>query len=205
MKLWTTLISLFAILIFQGCSKPNYKNFPPTAKGDWVAFGDSLTSGFGANEGQDYPSVLSKNLGIKIRNFGVPGNTSADGLNRVEQIAALEPRVVLLCLGGNDGLRSIPPEQMISNIGVIIDRLQQGGSFVILIGVHSASFRDKNAPYFKKLAKEKRTLYVPDILDGVLGSPSLMSDHIHPNEAGYQKIAERLEGILRPYLAGLEQ
>src|SRR5687767_8534776 len=82
----------------------DYANFPPTTTGPWVAFGDSLTEGFGATEGNDYPSLLGRKLGVAIRNLGKSGETTSDGLNRVEEVARLEPRVVLLCFGGNDSL-----------------------------------------------------------------------------------------------------
>src|SRR5262249_48755197 len=142
---------------------------------------------------------------VPIKNLGVPGNTTQDGLNRLNQALELQPKVVLLCLGGNDSLQSVPSEKTFANLGTIIDRFQQSGSFVVLIGVHSASLRDKNETLFKKLAKEKGAFYIPDILDGVLGSPNLMSDYIHPNEAGYRAIAERLGMLLRPLMLNSKQ
>ena len=199
------VIAIIAIgfLAFRFLQKPAYKNFPPANKGGWVAFGDSLTAGFGASDGNDYPTLLSQRLGIRIHNLGIAGNTTQDGLNRLHTVERLEPSVVLLCLGGNDGLRSIPKEQMFVNIGTIIDRLQQNGAFVVLIGVHSASIFDNNESGFEKLAAEKQVFLIPDILEGVLGNPGLMSDYIHPNDAGYRKIAERLETILHPLMSQL--
>lgn len=180
-----------------------YANFPPTARGDWVAFGDSLTEGYGANEGGDYPRQLAKRLRVKIRNLGASGNTTADGLARLDQAVQLRPRVVLLCLGGNDTLRGVPAEQTFANLGAMIDRFQQGGSFVVLLGVRSTGLSDKNAKRFEQLAKTKRVLLVPNILDGILFTPSLMADQIHPNDKGYAKIAERLEETLLPVLPKL--
>lgn len=181
----------------------SYANFPPIARGEWVAFGDSLTQGFGANEGGDYPSQLAKRLRVKIRNLGVSGNTTADGLARVDQAVALQPRVVLLCLGGNDTLRGVPAEQTFANLATLIDRFHRGGSFVVLLGVRGAGLTDAKAKRFEQLAKDKRVLLVPNILDGVLFTPSLMADQIHPNDQGYAKIAERLEETLLPLLPKL--
>ena len=124
-------------------------------------------------------------------------------MNRLEEIVRLQPRVVLLCLGGNDGLQQLPMEKTFANLSAIIDRLQSSGSFVVLIGVRSASISDRYASHFKKLAKEKRVLFVPNILSGILGTPNLMSDYVHPNEDGYKAIAERLEKILTPLLPKL--
>lgn len=195
-----------ALVLFFGyrCFAPqNYKNFPPAATGEWIAFGDSLTAGVGAEQGKDFPTLLGKKLDRTIHNFGVPGHTTEDGLNRVDEAIAAQPRVVLLCLGGNDGLKSLPQEQMFRNLSAIIDRFHAAGSFVILIGVHSASFRDSNADGFENLAREKEVFLIPNILDGVLGTPSLMDDYIHPNSAGYEKIAERLYTEIAPLLGKL--
>ncbi len=93
---------------------------------------------------------------------------------------------------------------MISNLRRIISAFQRNGAFVVLIGVHSASVFDSNDSKFKKLAKEEHAFYVPNILDGVLGSTSKMSDQVHPNEAGYKAIADRLANLLAPLLPKLK-
>lgn len=205
LKIFATLVLIGgSILLYRHFTGANYKNLPPVATGPWIAFGDSLTAGVGGSEGRDYPALLSQDLGVPIQNLGIPGNTTKDGLGRLDQAYELQPRVVLLCLGGNDGLRSLPKGETFANLGMIIEGFQQRGTFVVLIGVHSASILDNNAKEFKKLAKEKGAFYVPDILSGVLGNPSLMSDYIHPNDSGYQKIAERLSKILRPLLPQLQ-
>lgn len=207
MKFWKILVLILlvgvAIFTFRTCRKTTYANFPPSATGDWVAFGDSLTSGVGASEGNDYPALLSKEIGRRILNRGVPGETTTHALRRVDEIVRLQPRVVLLCFGGNDGLQHLPMDETFANLSAIIDRLQAGGSFVVLIGVRSASFSDQYVGRFERLADEKKILHVPNILSGVMGSPSLMSDYIHPNEEGYKKIADRLQNILSPFLSDL--
>jgi lysophospholipase L1-like esterase len=180
-----------------------YANFPPTATGPWVAFGDSLTAGTGAEEGKDYPSQLSKRLGVKILNHGSPGETTMDALARLDQIIALKPRVALVCLGGNDVLRGLPADPMFANIGSVIDRLHEQGAFVVLIGVRSASLFDQLDGRFTALAREKRVLLVPNILKDVLGSPRRMADYVHPNAAGYAHIATRVESALHPLLGDL--
>lgn len=182
-----------------------YLNLPPAASGPWVAFGDSLTEGFGANTGEDFPTQLGKRLGRPVQNLGVAGETSADGLRRLEQVEELAPRVVLLCFGGNDVLRGLARDSMFANVGTMIDRLQSRGSFVVLIGVPGSDLLgDSNAKGFKALAREKEVMHLPNLLDGILGQPSLMSDYVHPNAAGYAKIAARLEKELRPLLAKLD-
>ena len=190
-------------LIFRACRGYSYTNYPPSATGDWVAFGDSITAGYAAAEGSDFPTILGQSLGIKIINKGFPGQTTGDGLGRVEEIAGMSPRVVLLCLGGNDTLRKVPVDEVFDNLDLIIDRLHAAGSFVVLIGIRSASAFDHYDSRFEKLARQKKVLYVENILMNILGTPSLMADYIHPNEAGQKAIAERLEEVLRPHLPKL--
>ena len=199
-----TALVCAAMLLWWLRSRPGtYVNLPPSASGPWVAFGDSLTEGVGAGSGNDYPTLLGRVLGVTITNLGRSGHTTADGLGRVEEIAGLDPRVVLLCLGGNDSLNGQPRAQTFANLASIIDRLHRAGSFVVLIGVRSASLRDHNEERFAQLAKEKQVFHIPDILKGVVFKPVYMSDAIHPNDAGYQRIAQRLANELRPLLPGL--
>jgi len=197
---------LLAVLLFWlwPAASWRFQNFPPTAEGPWVAFGDSLTSGYGGSDG-GYPVQLSKRLGVPIQNLGMAGETSADGLKRIADVEALNPRVVLLCFGGNDVLQNFSRDQMLANVGAMIDRLHARGSFVVLIGVRGSSMiGDKNAKLFQQLARDKEVKHVPNILDGLLTQPSLMSDYVHPNDAGYEKIAERLEKELKPLLPKLK-
>jgi len=206
MKKLILLIAVLAVglgLFYLWGASPHYLNYPPTGGQAWVAFGDSLTAGYGAAEGSDYPTVLGRSLGIPVQNLGSPGQTSQDALARVDQVLALDPRVVLLCFGGNDTLNNVPYSETFRNLGEIIDRLQAHGAFVVLIGIRSANVRDKYSSHFKQLAKEKRVLFVPNILETVLGNPGLMSDYVHPNEQGYAAIAERLEKVLLPLLPKL--
>ena len=198
-------IVICAIIAFRSWWSPSqhYVNLPPRATGPWLAFGDSLTEGIGAAGGSDYPSLLGRALGLSITNLGRSGETTASGLARVEEAAGQSPRVVLLCLGGNDALNGVPRSETFQNLGSIIDRFHREGSFVILIGVRSASLRDRNEEHFARLAAEKQVFYIPDILREVAFKPIYMSDAIHPNDAGYQQIAKRFEKLLRPMLQKL--
>ncbi len=203
---WLLLLTLLLLgcgWLWRADPRTSFVNFPPTARGEWMAFGDSLTQGYGANEGADYPAQLSQRLRVKILNLGVSGNTTADGLARLDQAVQLQPRVVLLCLGGNDALRGVPAEQAFANLGTMVDRFHQAGAFVVLLGVRSTGLSDKNAKRFEQLAKSKRVLLVPNLLEGILFTPSLMADPIHPNDMGYVKIAERVEATLLPLMLKL--
>ena len=191
--------------LLAGCSgSQDYRNYPPKATGPWVAFGDSLTSGYGAGKGKDYPTLLGQKLGVAIENQGTVGQTTGQALGRVDAVARQAPRVVLLCLGGNDGLQQLSREAMFKNLGEIISSFHAEGSFVVLIGVRSTTLRDKNEEGFEELAQRKRVFYISDILEGVFTDPRLMSDQVHPNDAGYDKIAERMAKELRPLLEKLK-
>ncbi len=198
------LVAAFVAFKFWRSPSEHWVNFPPTASGPWVCFGDSLTEGFGASAGNDYPSMLSQAIGITITNLGRSGDTTASGLARVEDATALKPRVVLLCLGGNDALNGVPMGETIRNLGTIIDHFHREGSFVVLIGIRSASLRDRNEEHFARLAAEKRVYYIPDILRGVAFKPIYMADAIHPNDEGYRQIVNRFEKLLRPLLPKLQ-
>jgi lysophospholipase L1-like esterase len=206
MKKLLVLILLVGIglgLLFALHPGTTYANCPPRTGRTWIAFGDSLTSGYGASDGNDYPTLLGKRIGIPVLNLGTPGATSQDGLVKVDEVLKAEPRVVLLCFGGNDTLHGVPHSQTFQNLRDMVNRFQEAGAFVVLIGIRTASVRDKYRAEFKQLAKEKQVFYVPNILEGVLGDPRLMSDYVHPNDQGYALIAERLETALTPLLPEL--
>ncbi len=176
------------------------RNFPPKNP-TIVAFGDSLVSGQGASAGKDFVSQLSVLLQRPIINRGVPGETTAQGRARLPEITAEGVGTVIVLLGGNDYLKRIPEDETFENLRVIVTTLQSSGSMVVLLGVRGGLFNDHYDARFEALAKETDALYVPDVLRGLIGDASLMSDAVHPNDAGYQRIAQRVFEELAPYLA----
>ena len=201
LSLWVWALVLVGLALWFWRGRPvSLANLPPTARGPWVAFGDSLTAGTGVPPESSYPAQLGHRLGVDIVNLGASGDTTADGRARLPEALQLNPRVVLLCLGGNDSLQREPLDQTFANLAALVDAFQQTGTFVVLLGVRSASVLDKHRRRFARLAREKRVLLVPDILDGVLGTPALMADPLHPNEAGYARIAGRIATALEPHL-----
>lgn len=160
-----------------------------------VAFGDSLTQGYQMAEGDSYPAQLAKRIGRPIVNRGVSGNTTADGLARLESdVLSENPRIVLLALGGNDMLGRQSIDETFANLRQIVDRLQRRGALVILIGVEGYPLvHGDYGERYRSLARETGCVYVPDMLDDVLGNSALMFDQFHPNAAGYARIAERIE------------
>ena len=178
------------------------KNIPtkPLKELTIVAVGDSLVEGYGSTAKQDFVSLISGRLGVPIINYGVSGNTSQDVLARLESVTEEKPDIAILLVGGNDTLRKVPKEQTFTNITTIINRLQANGSMVVLIGVQGGLIGSSYQKEFDRVAEETESLYVPDILDGLIGNPKYMSDAIHPNNAGYAIIAEKVYQTLNTYL-----
>jgi len=170
----------------------------PTSGQGIVVFGDSLVAGRGASAGQDFVSVLSRRLGTTIVNAGQSGDTTGAALARLERdVLALNPRIVVVLLGGNDYLRRVPTTQTFSNLDSIVDQIRERGAAVVLVGVAVGLMSDPYREEYEALAERRSAGLVPDILDGIIGHADLMSDTIHPNARGYAIIADRLEPILR--------
>ena len=191
-------IAAVAVYLFFFNTAPiaNY----PSAGTDIVAFGDSLVAGTGSSDGHDFVSLLSGAIGQPIVNLGVPGDTTADGLARINGLDAYKPKVVLLLLGGNDYLKRIPQEQTFANLAAIIKDIQSRGAIVLLLGVRGGLFGDHFSSGFEDLRDTYHTAYVSNVLDGLLGDKQYMSDQVHPNDAGYRLIAERIAPVLKELL-----
>ena len=162
-----------------------------------VAFGDSLTAGYGASEGEDYPSRVASRIGVEIVNAGVSGDTTDGALRRLDDdVLAENPRIVIVGLGGNDFLRGAPLSATESNLRKIIRRIQGAGAMVVLLGFRFPSLSADYDSMYERIAKEEKCLLIPDLLDGILSDPALKSDEIHPNARGYEVVAERVAGPL---------
>ena len=166
-----------------------------------IAFGDSLVEGVGASAGKDFVSLLSQKINRPIINAGQSGDTTATALGRLDKdVLSQDPRVVIILLGGNDAIRRLPKDEVMKNLGIMIDQIQQKGAAVLLIGIQGGIFRDQYKKLFANLAREKKLFYVPDILDDIFGNPQLMYDSLHPNDGGNQIMADRIEPTLREIL-----
>ncbi len=170
-------------------------NDPPSGTGI-VAFGDSLTDGSGLDRSESYPTQLEKLIGKSIVNLGVPGETTDGGLRRLENdVIARKPRIVLLGLGGNDMLQRKSIDRQFDNLEKMVDRIQSTGALVVLLAVDGGLLYSGNhGERYRDLAEETGCVYVPNILDGIVGNGLLtLPDKIHPNGEGYRRIAEKIE------------
>ena len=188
-----TIWGAFTIFFASSDTVTNYPSDGTTI----VAFGDSLVEGVGASSGSDFVSVLSRQMGEPIVNLGVRGDTTADALLRLDQVLAQDPQVVMVLLGGNDYLQQIPKTETFANLKQIVATIHDSGAVVILLGVRGGLLRDGYQGDYEDVAQSLGTAYVPNVLDGLFGNPSYMSDSVHPNDAGYQIIADKVEPVLR--------
>lgn len=184
-------------LLLAACSQP--PGLPRLAPDDVVlAFGDSLTAGVGAEPDQAYPAQLAGLIGRRVVNAGVSGETTAEGLARLgEQLDEHGPRLLLLCLGGNDMLRRQPAEATAANLRAMVRLARERGVAVVLIGVPQPSLLGGAPAFYPEIAKEFGLAYEGEAFVDVLRDRQLKSDLIHANAEGYRRVAERLARRLR--------
>jgi acyl-CoA thioesterase I len=192
-------ILLVYISLLAGCSSKTAP-LPKLAANDVVlAFGDSLTFGTGANENDSYPAILSSLIKRKVIRAGVPGETSAEGLRRLpDALDEHQPKLMILCLGGNDFLRKLGEQQAENNLRDMIKLSRARGISVMLLGVPKpALFGGGSADFYRKLAQEFNLPIEENIFGEVLHKNELKSDAVHPNAKGYRVVAEAVAGLLK--------
>ena len=189
---------MVALLGLSGCSDGPPQLKPLTSDSLILAFGDSLTRGTGTSLDNSYPAVLQRLSGVRVINAGVPGELSAEGLVRLpELLEEYRPQLVILFHGGNDILRKKSATDAKLNIISMVKLVQQSGAEVVLIGVPEfAIFAVKSLPHYAEIAEQLELPYEGDILPEIVTSRALKSDHVHPNGAGYRKMAEAIEQLL---------
>ncbi|WDP91169.1 MAG: arylesterase [Desulfobacter sp.] len=166
-----------------------------------VCFGDSLTYGVGASREKDYPSRLAGLTGIEVINSGISGNTTADGLARLqEDVLDYQPDVVLITLGGNDLKNRVAKDRARANLIAIIRGIQDAGAMVVLGGLDIPLYGRGFSDMYAAVARETGAVLIPNIFDGIFGNRRLMSDPIHPNDKGYEIMAGYFYRALLPYL-----
>ena len=180
--------------------------FAAPASGDErviVAFGDSLTAGFGVAQEEAWPALIEgrlrrEGLPYRVVNAGVSGDTTAGGVRRVDWVLRNRPEVAVVALGANDGLRGLSTDAMRANLTTIVERLRTGGARVLVAGMevppnYGAAYARAFRGVFPEVARQTGVALMPFLLDGVAADPRLnQADGIHPNPAGHRAIADRV-------------
>ena len=157
-----------------------------------ICFGDSLTYGNGAGEGRDYPSQLSTMIGKPVVNAGVPGDTTARALKRLDSdVLSKSPDLVLITLGGNDLKNGVAKDLAFNNLRKIVESIQHAGAKVIIGGLRFPLQDRGFGSAYRQLAEDTGAVLIPDIYKDIMGNRKLMSDPIHPNGDGYRIMAQR--------------
>jgi lysophospholipase L1-like esterase len=201
-KIVIFLLFGLAVVIAYWLSVPTtrIRNTNPSGK-NIISFGDSLTYGTGATADMDYPSQLSRMISRPVINAGVPGDTTASALARLEKdVLSRSPRIVLITLGGNDLKNGVPKEEALQNLNIIIKSIQDQGALVIVGGIDIAFWGAGFREVYKQSSNELGAILIPNIFEGIMGNLKLMSDRIHPNDKGYTIMAQRFHEAVKPYL-----
>ncbi len=178
-----------------------------------LVFGDSISAGYGLERVQQgWVALLQTRLkeqeyGYEVINASVSGETTAGGLARLPRALALhQPKIVILELGGNDGLRALPVAQMRANLAQMADLASAAGARVLLLGIrmppnYGPDYTEQFRSSYDVLAREKKLPLVPFLLNDVALSPNLMqADGIHPNALGQPKLLDNVWPALKPML-----
>jgi lysophospholipase L1-like esterase len=163
-----------------------------------LAFGDSITHGTGARPEESYPEVLAELIGRRVVGAGVPGEVTAIGMQRLPEVLdEVKPKILLLCLGGNDMLRKVDLVAIESNLRTMVRMARDRGIAVVLIAVPKPALFGGNAAFYQAIAKENDLHLEDDVLKDILYDNEFKADPIHPNAKGYRRLAEAIAGLLR--------
>jgi len=200
-KTGIALVCLLAVVIGYYLMSSSHDIRNADSKGRTiVCFGDSLTFGTGADKGQDYPARLSAMIGRPVVNLGIPGDTTAGALARIDTVLEKDPQMVLLTIGGNDLKNRVPKETAFHNLAAIIEKIQARGALVVIGGIDIPFYGRGFGTAYEELAVQTGSVLIPNVYSGIMGRASLMSDPIHPNSDGYAVLADHFYRAIKPYL-----
>jgi len=191
------LLTIMAMAVLIACSSG--AKSPRLAKDAVIlAFGDSLTFGTGATLDESYPAILESLVGRRVVNSGVPGEVTAEGLSRLPEVLEREkPALLILCHGGNDLLRRLDQRQIANNLRAMILLARARGIAVVIIAVPTPGIALSPPPFYRETAAEMKIPLEENALTTVLSDGTLKSDYIHPNAAGYRRLAESVAALLK--------
>jgi lysophospholipase L1-like esterase len=192
------LATLLAALALAACGGSGQKLEKLPADAVVLAFGDSLTFGTGASAGESYPAQLAALIGRKVVNAGVPGETSAAGLERLPAVLdEVRPALLLLCHGGNDFLRRMDDAGAAGNVRAMVRMARERDIQVVLLATPKPTLPPSTPVFYREIAAEARVGLVESVMKEVLSDRNLKSDLVHPNARGYREIAEAVRKALK--------
>jgi len=180
-------LTLLFIIITQGVSMADEEKI--------LAFGDSITFGYGAEPSKSYPAQLQLLSHKKVINAGIPGENSTDGLERLKNILqkSNDFKTIIICHGANDILHHSSMKKLTQNIQAMVKLSKSKGVNVLLIGVVNFDLQNlKTLALYEKIAKEEQTVYNGTVLQKIEAIPQLKSDFVHPNAKGYKLMANEI-------------
>lgn len=189
---------LLLLLCLTACSDSTPQIDPLADDAVILAFGDSLTHGTGASKGESYPAILESSINRKVINAGVPGELTMQGLKRLpELLDKYQPKLLILCHGGNDILHRENLAEAEANIRQMIALATNKNIPVILLGVPKPGIFLSSAKLYSSIAENTDVLFIQNLLPEILSDASMKSDTVHPNEKGYRVMALALADTLR--------
>jgi acyl-CoA thioesterase-1 len=165
--------------------------------GKVVVFGDSLVSGYGSTPGKNYPNYLDQLLPGNVIAVGRNGDTVAKARERAKDVIKHSPSAVIVTLGGNDILQGVPLDQTLDHLKQLFTLFQEQGIMVFYTGINPPFVSDDRSEAIQELCFKMEVGYIPDVMNELWLDPTLMSDRIHPNSRGYQRIAQKVYDALQ--------
>lgn len=192
------LAALFFCALLASCGPSGPRLEKLDAAAVVLAFGDSLTYGTGAAPTESYPAILERAIRRKVVNAGVPGETSAQGRERLAEVLdEVKPRVLILCHGGNDFLRRLDEAAAAENVRAMIRLAKEKGVGVVLLATPKPGLPPSIPAFYSQVAAEQGIPFEEAIIRTVLFDNRLKSDMVHPNGEGYARIAAAVEKALK--------
>ncbi len=192
---------LFLLVILAGgCGKREIVNIGSKGK-NIICFGDSITFGYGAEPRESYPNVLAEISGMPVINAGIDGDTSIQGLKRINRdVLSNDPLLVIIEFSGNDFLKKIPLGQTADNVKKMIDIIYAKGAMAAVVDTSAGLLLKDYRPLLRKISREKKAIFISSILSGIVTNPRMKSDFLHPNGEGYEVIARKIYKGISVYL-----
>lgn len=192
------VLNIFILVLLTACGS-DAPQLPGLSTNDVIlAFGDSLTEGVGAKENESYPAVLQSLSGRKVINAGISGEQSTPGLARLPALLEqYQPKLLILCHGGNDILRKKNLKSMEANVKQMINLAKEKNIPVVLLGVPNYGLFLSSYEGYKKVAESTNVIFIEDLISEILSDESLKADSVHPNKDGYRIMAEKIYSVLQ--------